>query len=34
VENTSDLATAYDLSRQILLTPLSVWQPPEGRPKA
>jgi hypothetical protein len=27
VENDSDLATAYDLSRQIQLTPLSRWQP-------
>ncbi len=27
VENDSDLATAYDLSTQIQLTPLSHWQP-------
>ncbi len=27
VENDSDLATAYDLSKQIQLTPLSHWQP-------
>jgi len=27
VENDSDLATAYDLSKQIQLTPLSGWQP-------
>lgn len=27
VENDSDLATAYDLSTQIQLTPLSRWQP-------
>ncbi|HUI89577.1 MAG TPA: DUF1254 domain-containing protein [Anaerolineales bacterium] len=27
VYNDSDLATAYDLSRQIQLTPLSGWQP-------
>jgi hypothetical protein len=27
VENDSDLATAYDLSKQIQLTPLSQWQP-------
>jgi hypothetical protein len=27
VENDSDLATAYDLSKQIHLTPLSQWQP-------
>jgi len=26
VENDSDLATAYDLSKQIQLTPLSEWQ--------
>jgi hypothetical protein len=27
VENDSDLATAYDLSKHIQLTPLNVWQP-------
>jgi hypothetical protein len=27
VQNDSDLATAYDLSKQIQLTPLSRWQP-------
>lgn len=27
VENNSDLATAYDLSKQIHLTPLNHWQP-------
>jgi hypothetical protein len=27
VENDSDLSTAYDLSKQIQLTPLSGWQP-------
>ena len=27
VENDSDVATAYDLSKQIQLTPLSHWQP-------
>ena len=27
VENDSDLATAYDLSKQIQLTPLSQWKP-------
>ncbi len=27
VENDSDLSTAYDLSKQIQLTPLSHWQP-------
>ena len=27
VENDSDVATAYDLSKQIQLTPLSQWQP-------
>jgi hypothetical protein len=27
VENDSDLATAYDLSRQIQVTPLSQWKP-------
>jgi hypothetical protein len=27
VENDSDLSTAYDLSKQIQLTPLSRWQP-------
>ena len=27
VENDSDVATAYDLSRQIQLTPLSQWKP-------
>jgi hypothetical protein len=27
VENDSDLSTAYDLSKQIQLTPLSSWQP-------
>jgi len=27
VESDSDLATAYDLSKQIQLTPLSHWQP-------
>jgi hypothetical protein len=27
VESDSDLATAYDLSKQIQLTPLSGWQP-------
>ena len=27
VENDSDLATAYDLSKNIQLTPLNVWQP-------
>jgi hypothetical protein len=27
VENDSDVATAYDLSKQIQLTPLSGWQP-------
>jgi hypothetical protein len=27
VENDSDLATAYDLSKQMKLTPLSHWQP-------
>jgi hypothetical protein len=27
VESESDLATAYDLSKQIQLTPLSQWKP-------
>ena len=27
VENDSDLATAYDLSKHIQLTPLNVWRP-------
>jgi len=27
VESNSDLSTAYDLSKQIQLTPLSGWQP-------
>jgi hypothetical protein len=27
VENDGDLATAYDLSKQIQVTPLSHWQP-------
>ena len=27
VENDSDLSTAYDLSKQIQLTPLNQWQP-------
>ena len=27
VDSDSDLATAYDLSKQIQLTPLSHWQP-------
>jgi hypothetical protein len=27
VESDSDLSTAYDLSKQIQLTPLSGWQP-------
>jgi hypothetical protein len=27
VESDSDLSTAYDLSKQIRLTPLSQWQP-------
>ena len=27
VESDSDLATAYDLSKQIKLTPISSWQP-------
>jgi hypothetical protein len=27
VESDSDLATAYDLSKQIQLTPLSQWKP-------
>jgi len=32
VENDSDVATAYDLSRQIQLTPLSSWQPSQPVP--
>jgi hypothetical protein len=32
VENDSDLSTAYDLSKQIYLTPLSGWQPGQPGP--
>jgi hypothetical protein len=32
VENDSDLSTAYDLSKQIHLTPLSGWQPGQPGP--
>ena len=32
VESDSDLPTAYDLSKQIQLTPLSGWQPSQPAP--
>jgi hypothetical protein len=32
VENDSDISTAYDLSKQIQLTPLSGWQPNQPVP--
>jgi hypothetical protein len=32
VYNDSDLSTAYDLSKQIQLTPLSGWQPSQPVP--
>jgi len=32
VEGDNDLPTAYDLSRQIQLTPLSGWQPSQPVP--
>ena len=32
VESDSDLSTAYDLSKQIQLTPLSGWQPSQPAP--
>jgi hypothetical protein len=34
VESDSDLSTAYDLSKQIQLTPLSGWQPAQQQLKS